>query len=150
MKTLKLNWGAGIAVLYMGFVAMIVLLVVMSMRQKIDLVTDEYYAEELLFQGKIDKIKRAKALSEPLKWELTDDAIVIRYPGNLAANTLSGSVRLYCASDNKKDRSFAVNAENHLQVIPLSSIPEGRFALQIDWKQGENLYWDEGVVVIKP
>lgn len=60
MKTLKLNWGAGIAVLYMGFVAMIVLLVVMSMRQKIDLVTDEYYAEELLFQGKIDKIKRAK------------------------------------------------------------------------------------------
>ena len=150
MKTLRLNWGAGIAILYLGFVAMIVVLVVMSMRQKIDLVTDEYYAEELLFQGKIDKIKRAQALPEPLKWEVTDDAILIQYPGNFAENTLSGTVKLYCAADNKRDRSFPVNPENHMQVIPLSKIPEGRFSLQIDWKQGQDLYWDEGVIVVKP
>ncbi|WP_149239800.1 FixH family protein [Dyadobacter sp. 32] len=148
MKTLKLNWGAGIAITYMGFVAMILVLVIMSTRQKIDLVTTQYYTEELKFQDKIDKVKRAQSLPEQLSWEVSDDALLINYPSAMTSSQLAGTIRFYCPSNDKNDRIFKVNASDGVQIFPLSQIPVGRYQLQIDWKNGQETFWNEGVVVI--
>ena len=145
---MKINWGAGIAILYLGFVAMILLLVGMSASQKIDLVTDHYYEEELQFQDKINKIKRAKELAEPLVWQVNDAGLLIRYPKAFAGNPLTGKVRFYCPSNDKNDRIFAVDQKNNEQFIPSSKIPEGRYHLQIDWKNGKQTYWNEDVILI--
>ena len=145
---MKLNWGAGIAILYSGFVVMILVLVGMSTNQKIDLVTDNYYAEELRFQDKINKTERAKALKDPLKWEVDEKGILIHYPNSFLEKNISGKVNLYCPSDDSKDLSFQVNSTNNIQLIPSSSIPDGRYYLQIDWKNGEETYWNEDLIVI--
>lgn len=144
---MKLNWGAGIAILYAGFVGMILLLVGMSASQKIDLVTDQYYAEELQFQDKINKIKLAKGLSDPLTWQVEEQGITIYFPKEFTADTLTGSVKLYCPSDNTKDRTFPITVKNSEQRIAASDLKSGRYYLQIDWKNGKKSYWNEGVVV---
>lgn len=143
---MKFNWGTGIAALYLGFVAMILLLVGMSTTQKIDLVTDKYYDEELKFQDKINKTNRANSLEEPLKWQVTEQGLNILFPENL--DQISGNVKLYCPSNDKNDRSFAIEQTGHSQLIPSSKIPKGRYRLQIDWKSGENTYWSEDVIVM--
>ncbi|MBE9460830.1 FixH family protein [Dyadobacter subterraneus] len=145
---MKINWGAGIAILYAGFVAMILLLVGMSASQKIDLVTDQYYEEELQFQNKINKVNLAKKLKNPLIWQVEERGIIIHYPEEFAKDTLTGNVKLYCPSDNTKDRNFPVKAKNNDQLIAGSDLKPGRYYLQIDWKNGKKSYWNEGVVVI--
>jgi hypothetical protein len=145
---MKINWGTGIAALYIGFVAMILLLVTMSIGQKIDLVTEHYYEEELEFQGKIDKINRSANLSEPVKWQVNEQGITIFYPKSLEAQNLSGEVRLYCPSDNRNDQKFPVLVTGHEQFIPASSIPNGTYRLQVDWKNNDQTYWNEDVIVI--
>ena len=145
---MKLNWGAGIAILYMGFVVMILLLVGMSASQKIDLVTDQYYEEELRFQDKINKTNHAKALTDPLVWEVTEQGIRINYPESFSENNLAGTVKLYCPSDNTKDKTFPVKSISHTQLIAASDLDSGRYYLQIDWQNGKETYWNEGVVVI--
>lgn len=145
---MKFNWGVGIAILYLGFVAMILVLVGMSASQKIDLVTDHYYEEELQFQDKINKITRAKALAEPLVWEVNNSGVMIHYPKVLSGKTITGKVKLYCPSNEKNDRTFNLDSKNSEQLIPSSKIPEGRYHLQIDWKNGEKTYWNEDVILI--
>ncbi|WAC14075.1 FixH family protein [Dyadobacter pollutisoli] len=147
MKTIKINWGAGIAAVYIGFVAMILVLVGMSAGQKIDLVTDHYYEEELKFQGKIDKIKRADLLPQPLSWEVTNNGLSIHFPKIMNDKSISGKINLYCPSNDKNDRSFAIASTNNEQFIPFSNIPQGRYKVQFDWKSGETTYWNEGVIV---
>lgn len=145
-----LSWGTGIAMLYIGFVIGILTLVTMSMNQKVDLVTEDYYAEELGFQKKINKIERAKALVTPLRWEVTEAAIVISYPTDFNAGELSGTVNLYCPSDNSKDIQFRVQPDGqNQQAIPLTSLQPGRYLLQFDWKNGAVSYWNEGVITIQ-
>jgi nitrogen fixation protein FixH len=145
---MKINWGTGIAALYLGFVAMILLLVSMSIGQKIDLVTEHYYEEELAYQGKIDKKHNAKALGKPLVWEVQEQGIKISYPENVDEKALSGQVKLYCPSNDKNDRTFSVRSENHAQFIPTSSVPAGNYHLQIDWKHKDQAYYNEDVIVI--
>jgi len=148
MKTIKLNWGTGIAATYLGFVVMILVLVFMSTREKIDLVTSQYYVEELKFQDKIDQIKRANQLSDPLTWEVAEDDIYIHYPSSLTPESLTGWVSFYCPSNDKNDRKFKINTSNNTQIIPVLEIPEGRYHLQVAWESGHQKYWKEGVVVI--
>lgn len=145
---MKMNWGAGIAILYTGFVAMILVLVFMSTRQKIDLVTDQYYAEELRFQDKINKKERALKLSEPLRWEVNEKGIAIHYPKIFSEKNITGNVKLYCPSDNKKDRSFHIKTEDHTQFITADQIPDGRYYLQVDWQNGTETYWNEDLIVM--
>jgi hypothetical protein len=147
-NTIKINWGAGIAILYIGFVAMILVLVVMSTNQKIDLATDRYYEEELKFQDKINKSERAKDLANPLTWTVTPEGLLINYPESLTEKNLTGKIMLYCPSNNKNDRSFPVEVNGSKQFIASSIIPQGRYRLQIDWKSGEQTFWNEGVILI--
>lgn len=146
----RISWGTGIALLYIGFVVGMLTLVTMSMNQKVDLVTEDYYALELGFQKKIDKVQRANALAEPLRWEVTADAIKIQYPSAMERAKLTGKVIFYCPSDNQKDSEFNVlpDAQNQ-QSIPLSKLQSGRYKLQFDWKDGETTFWNEGVVTIQ-
>lgn len=136
--------------LYTGFVLGILFLVTLSMSQRVDLVSEDYYALELDFQNKINKTYRAETLPTPLQWKMTDTALEIKYPEGFSRQDLSGKVRFYCPSDNGKDIQFAIipNAQNQ-QSISLSKIQPGRYLLQFDWKNGETTYWDEGAVVIK-
>ena len=148
MKSIKINWGVGITVLYLGFVAMILLLVSMSIGEKIDLVTEHYYEEELGFQEKINKKQRAAALAEPVTWEVKTDGIDIAFPATIQDADITGEINLYCPSNDKNDRKFKISTHLHNQFIPVSQVPEGTYHLQIDWKNKEHTYWNEDVIVI--
>ena len=62
-----MNWGARIALLYGGFVVLIVVLVTKSMREDFDLVSADYYNKELAYQNVIEAAKEQATLSEPVK-----------------------------------------------------------------------------------
>ena len=142
---MKISWGTGIWVLYGSFVLLILTMVGMSVVQKIDLVTDKYYEEEIQYQGKIDKIKNAKSLAAPLVWEVTETGIKINYPKEL--QNISGVVNFYCPSDNSKDFSVKIQPDlGNTQYIPTQNAAAGRYRIQFDWKSGEMGYWNEGIV----
>lgn len=144
---MKLTWGTGIWAFYGLFVLMILAMVGMSIVQKIDLVTDNYYEEEVKFQGKIDKINRAKQLTTPLSWEVTDAGIRIHYPADLKG--ISGKINLYCPADNRKDMSMPIQVgTDGTQFIPSQKIHTGRYQLQIDWQANGIGYWNEGTLNI--
>ncbi|TDE18374.1 FixH family protein [Dyadobacter psychrotolerans] len=145
---MKINWGLGITMLYLGFVVMILVLVGMSASQKIDLATEHYYEEELIFQDKIDKTKRAITLAEPLTWEVNEQGLKLHYPKTNDGKNITGIIKLYCPSNDKNDRSFDINPEVNQQLIPAFKIPAGRYKLQIDWKKNGVTYFNEDVVLI--
>jgi hypothetical protein len=148
---MKFNWGIGIAMLYTGFVIGILTLVVMSSRQKVDLVAENYYEEELIFQRKIDKIERTKALTEPLLWGVNQEGVQLQFPENMNGRKITGKVKFYCPSDNRKDKEFAINPAADLsQLIPATQLASGRYKLQVEWQADSTTYWNEGAIVINP
>ncbi len=63
---------------------------------------------------------------------------------------MRGTVHFYCPANNQKDTKFEIKADiDHQQLIPLSNLQPGRYLIQIDWKNGETTYWNEGVISVK-
>ena len=145
---MKLHWGWGIGLLYSGFVAMIGVLVFSSMNQHIELVTENYYDEEIQFQQKIDRIKRTNALTEPLRWHIEGDQLIVQFPANVG--TAEGKIHFYCPANSHNDRDIQLKPDTQkINRISLSALPAGHYTFQIDWKADGQEYWNEGKVDVK-
>ena len=58
-----MDFGGKIIILYLSFVGLILTLVFMSYGQKVELVSADYYAQEINFQQKINATNNEKSLS---------------------------------------------------------------------------------------
>lgn len=139
------NWGTRILILYLGFVALIATLVTLSMRQKTDLVAKDYYAQEIAYQDKLDKMNRAQQLGEPVQWKLQGNSLLFEFPKG-SQLPLKGTMNLFCPSDAANDRSIAFETSGYTCEVQLPVMATGRYMLQIDWQAGTQTYYQEGAL----
>jgi len=143
-----MNWGYKILVVYVVFVAGIMLMVFKSSNEKMDLVTTDYYAKELKYQDKIDATSRANALTEDIKYDITDKQIVLHFPKEFAGKKMSGTAELYCPSDENKDIKQDFSAEDATVTINISTVNKGQQELHISWQvNGVDYYFEKKIFI---
>jgi hypothetical protein len=98
-----MNWGYKIMLVYLIFIFGMVFMVFKSSEQNIQLVTEDYYAKELLYQKKIDEFNRTASLSKPLEVTFNNQTLTIIFPDDFMSKKIAGEVILYCPSDEKMD-----------------------------------------------
>jgi hypothetical protein len=145
---MKINWGYKIMMVYIVFVVGILGLSFWSARQQMDLVTPDYYAEELKHQEKIDAGKQSAALSEPLRYELKDNKLTIFFPKDVAGHVITGDLLLYCPSDKGNDVKQTIHtAEKEISFV-LPQQPAGLREIQINWQaNGVQYYFEQKLFI---
>ena len=144
-----MNWGYKIAILYGGFVVIVLASVFFAMTQKVDLVTDNYYEKELKYQSQIDKSQRTKTLVEKTGIELNGGSVKIKFPIFPDNNAAADFILLYRPSDPSKDIKIAVSADSlGTQRIPTGALAKGYWKIKLNWTSGGVEFFDEGMVNI--
>jgi hypothetical protein len=142
-----MNWGARIAMLYIGFVGLIVALVWGSMRQSFDLVSGDYYQEELKYQDVIEAGKNQAALSAPVAIQQDAASVSLILPKDLADKTISGSAHFYSAVNKEWDKEFALNGSN-VFTFSKADLHKTNYQLKLKWKVDGKDYYQENTVSI--
>ena len=144
-----MSWGVKIAVLYTGFIGLVVFMVMMSMRQKIDLVSEDYYTKELAYQSKIDEMKNAEALTATISHTFTNTDLELQFQPEFKSKKLTGQILFFRPSDSSKDfeTPVAIN-EDGQQKIGLNKLSKGMYKMQISWKVDNTPYYSEETIVI--
>ena len=143
-----MNWGYKILVVYIVFITGIVFMVIRSSTEKTDLVTSDYYAQELKYQEKIDQQNRSNALSAPLTYEVKEQELLIHFPSDFKGKKIEGDVRLYCPSDEKKDieQNFAI--DDLVANLPIRQQKKGLYELHVSWVvDGLNYYYQKKIFI---
>ena len=133
---MKWNWGTGIVLAFVGFISFILYFIVNVMVNKTydyDLVTEDYYKEELLYQGAINKLKNAEELVENIRYEHKTEGLVIYFPENLKTENITGQVLLYRPSNKGLDFKVPLVLSGHRLMIPDAKFVAGRWDLTVDW-----------------
>ena len=140
---MKFNWGTGIVLAFIAFISFIMYFVInMNTNKKYDhdLVTDDYYKEELEFQKDIDKESNAKALSQNVSWEKVSEGIKIYFPENFDQENITGKVFLYRPSNKQFDFEIPISLSNHNLLIPDSRLLDGRWNIKVQWQYNGKSY----------
>ena len=113
-NTSIMNWGKSIILAFILFAAFIATLVTVCMRQDVNLVTKEYYKEELAYQAQIDRMDHAANLLQQPSIDIEQGYLLkITYPD--FANVEEGVLHLFRPSDPDLDKEFELRKSNETQ-----------------------------------
>jgi nitrogen fixation protein FixH len=144
-----MSWGTGIAIFIIGFLILNVIFVFFAFGEKVDLVTDNYYAQELIYQEEIDKQNNSAVLKDKIQFIASESSVIFKFPTELSANYLKGEVHFYRPSNSSFDQKFALELNNLGEfVIPTSSLKKGFWKIKLNWQhKGEKFYKEEKVFI---
>lgn len=139
---MQLSWGTKIAFLYSGFVGMILTLVGATFMRKNELVTDDYYQQETVFQHRLDAARAATALTEPLRITSNASAITLVFPQRFSGMAVSGTVRFYAPARATADREFPLEGLSDLRwTLERTQLAPVAYEVQVSWQAGGTDYY---------
>lgn len=143
-----MNFGNWITVAFLVFAAIIISLVVVSMRQDVSLVAADYYQQEIAYQGRIEQLTNAKAQQAiELLQNTGENQLTLSFTG--AASGVTGEVLMYRPSDARLDKSFPLSLDDNATFrINTSALKKGLWKMKITWKRDGKSYFEEKTIVI--
>ena len=143
-----MNWGKKVLFLYLGFAGLMTFMVIMSCRQNTDLVTTDYYAEELIFQQQIDASNNAKPFMDSIIIKAEGEMVNIKFPSDFYSAT-TGEVYFYKASDSEYDHKYPLELNaTGMQQFNKSTFAKGFYTLKIKWEKENKKYYLEKSIVL--
>ncbi len=141
---MKISWGVRVTVLYLAFMAMILFLVFRTMNEKVDLVTDDYYQNELKFQQQIDRQNESATLNVQPAVKMNGRNVELAFPDSIAKKNISGTVKFYRPSDSSRDFSTALAVSSAgTQLVPAEKLEKGIYQVQLTWNADGKKYYNE-------
>jgi hypothetical protein len=140
---MKLSWGHLITFGYLAFVAGMGFLVYKATSQKFDLVTSDYYDQELKYQQVIDQSANTAKLSAPLTIDKINGELKISFPAEMKDKKKLIDFYLYYPADAKKDFRKTVNINENEFTQPLPAAMKGMYELKLLWEVDSVKYYFE-------
>lgn len=141
--TIRFGWGWKIGVLYASFVTLILTLVIMSSKQKFDLVSTDYYKDEIAYQGVLDASKNQAGLSGSLVIRANEKAVSITFPADFAGQDISGKVEFYSPVNKEWDRSAPIALKQNTMTIDRSALRRTAYTMKLSYAVGGRQYYQE-------
>ncbi len=139
-----MNWGKSITLAFILFAFFILSIVYSMMQQRVDLVRDDYYKEELNYEKQIEKIKNAKNISIKMRYSPENQQITITLPSAVK----KGEVLFFRPSDKRMDFKKHIEKGN-LFSFDTADLTKGYWKIQVYWTDGRYDYFKEEEVYIQ-
>lgn len=124
-------------------------MVYLMTRQHVDLVSDNYYQNEIDYQQHIDRVANAQSgITDPanlnssttMTYQPDQQRVVFVLPTNLQ----KGEITFYRPSDRQQDFRVTIPTRHPVrQVIPTRTLAKGVWRVQFTWSDGQREYYKE-------
>lgn len=144
----KFTWAHGVIVALGCFIIFILGIIFFGSRMLFpngdsnsELVTENYYEDELVYQKVIDAKKNADQLPQKLQYAQLPEGIKITFPSDITNDNAKINYYLYRTNDKTQDRFGSVKLdENSSFIIPKNFLIIGSYTLKINWTKDKKEY----------
>ena len=140
---MKVNWGTAMVIAMIAFIVFILTFVYRSAvmdEYQHELVSEDYYGDELHYQEEIDKINNASKLEVDLTMVRTADGLTFRFPEDLEPEKISGTISLQRPSNKSLDLKLPIELNESEFLIPDQNLASGKYVVVVDWKHENSEY----------
>lgn len=137
-----MNWGYGIIIGFVLFAAYILYFVFSSYNHSIDLVAEDYYAQEVAYQDRITGIQNASAVSDDIGVQCTRTEVVVTFPEEWKNAITAGTVHFFRPSDVNRDVIVPLELDEQSALhVTGEKFQAGRYEVQISWQADGKSYY---------
>ena len=133
------HWGWRISIIYISFALSTLGFMFFSLTQKVDLVSDTYYKEELNYEKTIAAKKNSSSLANDVQFNVQQSAISIVFP----FPQVDGIINMYRPSSSSSDKEYSFKTNACSYVLPIADIPAGLWIVKVTWKHNNIMFYNE-------
>ena len=140
---IKLNWGTGIVIamaLFMTFILQYVYRAVSNSDNHYELVSEDYYKDELYYQQEINKINDASKLDKNVTVKRIKEGFLVTFPINMDVAKIKGNIYFQRPSDKNLDFEQDISLKEHKLLIKHNNLVAGKWNVRVDWKYEDEEY----------
>lgn len=143
-----MNWGYKLMFVFIVFAGLMGTLVYKSMNTKYELVTKDYYKDELKYQDRIDAKNESSKLSDICIIQ-DKDSVVINFPKELATTSIFSDIWFYCKTDETKDKHLKFESPaGKALAIPVNLINKANYQVKVNYKTAKTNYYSEKEIIV--
>lgn len=136
---MKFNWGHGILIFILLFLAVITAFVVFALFQSQDLVSEDYYDKGADYSNQVAINQRSEIYRDSIKIINEDGEIYVKLSKTLAASGDTLRMYFYRPSDKKQD--FSMNCQmSHLVSLPADRFRPGHYEVKLSWSHRDEIF----------
>jgi len=147
---MKINWGTGLVigmVLFMGFILFFVIKISTDKKYDYDLVTEEYYKKEMVYQKEIDAQQNSNSFETSISGKKISEGWMLTFPKNIDYSKIEGTVFLYRPSNKQLDFQLPLKLSNPNLLIPDQRLVAGRWNTIVQWRyEGKDYLYKNEIV----
>ena len=125
---------------FMAFILTFVYRSVVMDKYQHELVSEDYYGDELHYQEEIDKLNNASKLEVDVSLVRTKEGLMLRFPPALRAEDISGTISLQRPSNKSLDLLMTIELNQSDFLIPDEKLASGKYLVVVDWKHENSEY----------
>jgi hypothetical protein len=142
-----MNWGKSIVLVFIVFAGFIGTMVVQMSRERIDLVRDDYYQDEMAYQQHIDRVANARRFDPGAYINYRSDRRVVEV--TLPDSLRQGVLTLYRPADRQQDNEQVLSSGMPARfTIPMDNKPAGLWRAKLTWTDGQREYYTERELIL--
>lgn len=138
-----MNWGNKITLVFIGFVILIVSMVIFSMKQEFHMVEENYYEEEIAYQGKMEEIRNGRDWEGIVSVNQVDNTLALIFE---EAEKVKGEIQFYRPADADLDFFVPISEEVN---IPIEKFKAGNWKVSFIWEAEGKKYFKEEQIFIQ-
>lgn len=137
-----MSWGNKIILAFSVFVILMLLLVYKSYQTRFDLVSENYYNDELEYEKVIKASKNNKSLKEGFQLVYDEYGLRILIPDGQQIDSGTGNLWFYCPYDVQNDFKCNLVVDNNGKVqYDKGSVKPGRYTLKVDFYSNGKMFF---------
>jgi hypothetical protein len=135
-----MSWGNKLMFVFIVFAALMGTLVYKAVNTRFDLVSKDYYKDELRFQEQIDATNNASKFTA-VEFAQSETDLTIKFPSEFNAKNIEADIWFYCKVDSDRDKKLELKTSNGSLTIAKKEIFKGNFEIRIRWRANGNSYY---------
>jgi hypothetical protein len=144
-----MNWGYRILILYSLFIVGILTMVYKSTQQKVELVSENYYEQEVQYQDQYNRMQNSNQPENKLVVNAMLGSAEIQFPSAFINSKVDGKVTFFRPDNKNLDFSVPVELSAGIQKIQSEKLTKGYWKVQIYWNADGKPFYQESKVHIQ-
>lgn len=114
-----------------------------------DLVSDDYYEEEVNYDADKHKVENYKKLNSSITVEQVEKGVCLNFPNELTKPS-NGKISFYRPDSKKYDRAYDLKLDlNNQQYFNFDQFYKGRYEITVEWQADQTEYIFEDQIIFE-
>lgn len=142
---MKFNWGTGITITFVTFVALSLFQLYKSRQYDNPLVKEDYYVDDLQLEDLLKKKNNALSLTGLVLKENGKGRMLVVIPND---KEISGALTFMSPVHKSEDVSFPLKMVNDSMWIDVTTLRTGKWNVQLEWTDNQKEYLYQEAVIL--